>query len=174
MLEELLKTAIKVAERFDELEWLLVAPEVMNDNKYWRKLEREHAFLSENTILLVRDFIITMDFDTEQAEVLAPEIQKVLEEYQNRGKDIEVDNPEDLFVFGKKDLRIDTFRSGGAGGQHVNRTESAVRITHLATGIVATCQDERSQHRNKEKALETLKHRVREFIDRKKVEVSES
>jgi peptide chain release factor 1 len=79
----------------------------------------------------------------------------------HRGRDARARRAEAIKL-NPADLRIDTFRASGAGGQHINKTDSAVRVVHLPTGIVAECQDGRSQHSNKAKALQVLQARIQE------------
>jgi peptide chain release factor 2 len=157
----LLRMYLRWAERHDyEAEVLDVSPgeeagiksaivEIKGDYVYGY-LKSEHG---------VHRLVRLSPFDADHARHTSFVLVEVLPEAEET-VDIKI-NPEDL--------RIDTFRSSGPGGQHMQKTSSAVRITHLPTGLIATCQGQRSQHQNKEAALKVLYSRLLE-LDRKKKE----
>lgn len=268
--EKLLLQTEKTAERSAVLERMIAAPEIIADNRYWRKLVAEKEALSGILCLREKLFAVnkertecveqlSLEKDGEIKKMLLSEIATLVEEEENlrldlsralatkqgeenavlelvpggnKGNDfcdilrdvlirraertglgVNVNKDKGailLYIAGagayayaqgetgvhkfltdegtftvtatalplrkkedfslpEKDLRIDLFHSGGAGGQNINKVETAVRITHVPTGIVVTCQDERSQLMNKRRALETLKKRLEKDREKKVV-----
>ncbi len=273
--EKLLQQTEKNAERYVTLSRMIVAPEIIADNRYWRKLVAERESLSE--IVALRDRLYALDKDRnacylQLADEKNDEMKKLLAEELTVLSDKEQETCRELsrllltkdgdekallelvpngnkaseyckilcacltahadtheitvqekhqknatllylagagayafaqeetgvhkFIFGdatytvtataliprddrpvefpEKDLRIDLFHSGGAGGQNINKVETAIRITHLPTGIVVTCQDERSQLMNKRRALETLKKKLAHLQEKKQSEAEDA
>ena len=161
----LIEKAKKTVARFEELGCLVSAPEVVADERLWRSLVSEYEELCD-VVEISRQFLKCQSNDcvkeqTNGVDDLTSRLIEMFNSFENKPES----EPEEKIIpkVTKKNIKTDFFRASGAGGQHVNKTESAVRLTHLPTGITAVCQDQRSQLQNRQRAFETLCKKVEEY-----------
>src|SRR5437764_212616 len=158
--------------RLKELDFFLQQPEVVQDMERYRALTREHAEDSE--VARFKEIVVRVIGDGTYGRlkfesgghrvqrVPATETQGRIHTSACTVAALPEPDEAQAVQINPADLRIDTYRASGAGGQHINKTDSAVRITHIPTGIVAECQDDRSPHRNTATAMQVLAARIHE------------